>query len=202
MSAPHPSLDGRTGFMVFETLFSFLSDELTGCGSKISQLAWGRETQRLSPAAPVVWSLAQTGDPGTLPSLASLPPPPQPAGVVSGPNFCSYCWAQLKRFQIPFTVPNKYYDVDGIDRDNRATIKLTRDQTSQLHSVCKAHGCTITQCVYSLLILSNVESSLRLACHDGQERFEEVLKGYHCATHFAVPFSAVNFVSTLHHMFC
>ena len=94
-------------------------------------------------------------------------------------------------------MPNKHYDVDGLDRDNKTTIKLTPDQTLRLHSVCKMHGRTITQGVYALLIVANVEASLRLAANDGQERVEEVTRSYHSATHFSVPYNSVNFVSAL-----
>lgn len=52
-----------------------------------------------------------------------------------------------------------------------APIVLTADETLALHKKCTSHGCTITAVVSAIIVLAEVESTLRVAARKGNSHF-------------------------------
>ena len=69
--------------MVLDRLFSLLSEEIRGLAPPLEGLIWGEETMRLPMTSHIIWDVYEKGEPGPLPSLESVMPPPPPEGFVS-----------------------------------------------------------------------------------------------------------------------
>ena len=75
-------MDGRACWMLFEELFNFIGDEIHGRASRLEDLEWGKETQRLVMAPHFIWDVRELGQPQPLPAIEDLPPPALPEGFV------------------------------------------------------------------------------------------------------------------------
>ena len=84
--------------MLFDHLFRYLSDELNEIASPLSHLIWGEETKRLSPASPVVWDLAATGQPE--PELNTNGSAPTPNGGAALNDESAEKVVSLPRFRV------------------------------------------------------------------------------------------------------
>ena len=65
----HSNSEGRTAWMVLDKFFHYLEQEVSDEASPVSSYEWGPEACRLAPAAPMVWSLHDTGKAEPLPVL-------------------------------------------------------------------------------------------------------------------------------------